>query len=70
MFTVLGFSLGFLALGAVAMVINVLTIMFTVAVTVYASLALIGVVVFSGIGIRRSIARRRAGQVQAAGSLT
>lgn len=63
MFTVLGFSLGFLALGAIAMVINVLTIVFTVAVTVYASLALIGVVVFSGIGIRRSIARRRAGQV-------
>jgi uncharacterized SAM-binding protein YcdF (DUF218 family) len=57
--TVLGFSLGFLALGAVVTVINVLAIVFTIAFTVYASLALIGVVVFSVIGIRRLMARRR-----------
>jgi hypothetical protein len=58
-FTVLGFSLGFLALGAVVAVVNVLTMVFTVAFTIHASLALIGVVVFSVIGIRRVIARRR-----------
>lgn len=59
MFTVLGFSLGFLALGAVVAVVNVLTMVFTVAFTIHASLALIGVVVFSVIGIRRVLARRR-----------
>lgn len=59
MFTVLGFSLGFLALGAVVAVVNVLTMVFTVAFTIHATLALIGVVVFSVIGIRRVIARRR-----------
>ena len=59
MFTVLGFSLGFMALGAVVAVVNVLTMVFTIAFTIYASLALIGVVVFSVIGIRRVIARRR-----------
>ena len=59
MFTVLGFSLGFLALGAVVAVVNVLTMVFTVAFTIHAILALIGVVVFSVIGIRRVIARRR-----------
>jgi hypothetical protein len=58
-FTVLGFSLGFLALGAVVAVVNVLTMVFTVAFTIHAILALIGVVVFSVIGIRRVIARRR-----------
>jgi hypothetical protein len=58
-FTVLGFSLGFLALGAVAMVVEVLMMVFTVAFTIYASLALIGVVVFSVIGVRRLVARRR-----------
>jgi hypothetical protein len=58
-FTVLGFSLGFLALGAVAAVVEVLMMVFTVAFTIYASLALIGVVVFSVIGVRRLIARRR-----------
>ena len=59
MFTVLGFSLGFLALGAVAAVVEVLMMVFTVAFTIYAALALIGVVVFSVIGVRRLIARRR-----------
>lgn len=59
MFTVLGFSLGFMALGAVVAVVNVLTTVFTIAFTIHASLALIGVVVFSVIGIRRVIARRR-----------
>lgn len=59
MFTVLGFSLGFMALGAVVAVVNVLTMVFTIAFTIHASLALIGVVVFSVIGIRRVIARRR-----------
>lgn len=68
MFTVLGFSLGFLALGAVVAVVNVLTMVFTVAFTIHASLALIGVVVFSVIGIRRVLARRRsqAGLTEAA----
>jgi hypothetical protein len=67
-FTVLGFSLGFLALGAVVAVVNVLTTVFTVAFTIHASLALIGVVVFSVIGIRRVLARRRsrAGHTEAA----
>ncbi|UMB67643.1 hypothetical protein [Mycobacterium paraterrae] len=53
MFTVLGFSFGFLALGAAVAVINVLTTIFTVAFTVYASLAVIGTVVFTVKGIRR-----------------
>ena len=59
MFTVLGFSLGFMALGAVVAVVNVLTMVFTIAFTIQASLALIGVVVFSVIGVRRVNARRR-----------
>ena len=62
MFTVLGFSLGFLALGAAVAVVNVLTMVFTVAFTIYASLALIGAVVFSVIGTRRLLARRRVAQ--------
>ncbi|OBK38358.1 hypothetical protein A5658_26405 [Mycobacterium sp. 1245111.1] len=68
MFTVLGFSLGFLALGAVVTVVNVLTMVFTVAFTIHASLALIGVVVFSVIGLRRVLARRRGhtGHIEAA----
>ncbi|WIM88621.1 hypothetical protein PT015_03765 [Candidatus Mycobacterium wuenschmannii] len=70
MFTVLGFSLGFLALGAVVAVINVVTMVFTIAFTVYASLALIGVVVFSVIGIRRVLDRRRSNQIQPSASLT
>ena len=48
-----------MALGAVVAVVNVLTMVFTVAFTIHASMALIGVVVFSVIGIRRVIARRR-----------
>jgi hypothetical protein len=59
-FTVLGFSFGFLALGVVVMVVNVLTMIFTVAFTIYACLALIGVVVFGVIGIRRVLERGKA----------
>ena len=62
MFTVLGFSFGWLALSAVVAVIDVLTTVFAIAVTVYASLALIGVLVFTAIGIRRLITRHRDGQ--------
>jgi hypothetical protein len=57
--TILGFSLGFLALGAFVAVVEVLMMIFTIALAIYGSLALIGVVVFSVIGIRRRIARRR-----------
>lgn len=64
MFTVLGFSFGWLALGAVVAVIDVLTTALVIAVTVYGSLAVIGVLVFTAIGIRRWIAdHRRAGPV-------
>jgi hypothetical protein len=63
-FTVPGFSFGWLALAAVVAVIDVLTTMFAIAVAVYASLALIGVLVFSAIGIRRLIARHRSGPEQ------
>src|SRR5947209_3908256 len=62
MFTVLGFSMGFLALGALVAVVEVLATVLAVAFCIYASLALIGVVVFSVIGVRRLIARRRGEQ--------
>ncbi len=64
MFTVLGFSFGWLALSAVVAVIDVLTTVFAIAVTVYAALALIGVLVFTAIGIRRLITRYRGGPEQ------
>jgi membrane protein implicated in regulation of membrane protease activity len=63
-FTVLGFSMGFLALGAVVAVVEVLMTVLVIAFFIYASLALIGVVVFSVIGIRRALARRHGGQTQ------
>jgi hypothetical protein len=63
-FTVLGFSMGFLALGAVVVVVEVLMTVLAIALCIYASLALIGVVVFSVIGIRRVLASRQSGQGQ------
>jgi hypothetical protein len=63
-FTVLGFSMGFLALGAVVAVVEVLMAVLAIAFCIYASLALIGVVVFSVIGIRGALARRRSDQAQ------
>jgi UDP-N-acetylmuramyl pentapeptide phosphotransferase/UDP-N-acetylglucosamine-1-phosphate transferase len=63
-FTVLGFSMGFLALGAVVAVVEVLMAVLAVAFCIYASMALIGVVVFSVIGIRRVLARRQSGRGQ------
>jgi membrane protein implicated in regulation of membrane protease activity len=63
-FTVLGFSMGFLALGAVVVVVEALMTVLAIAFCIYASLALIGVVVFSVIGIRRVLARRHSGQGQ------
>jgi hypothetical protein len=63
-FTVLGFSMGFLALGAVVAVVEVLMAVLTIAFCIYACLALIGVVVFSVIGIRRVLAGRHGGQGQ------
>jgi UDP-N-acetylmuramyl pentapeptide phosphotransferase/UDP-N-acetylglucosamine-1-phosphate transferase len=63
-FTVLGFSMGFLALGAVVAVVEVLMTVLAIAFCIYASLALIGVVVFSVIGIRRVLARRQSGHGQ------
>jgi hypothetical protein len=63
-FTLLGFSMGFLALGAVVAVVEVLATVSVIAFFIYASLALIGVVVFSVIGIRGLIARRRGEQSQ------
>jgi hypothetical protein len=56
---VLSFWTSVLALGAVMAVLEVLMVLYTIALTIYASLALIGVVVFSVIGIRHRIARRR-----------
>lgn len=64
MFTVLGFSMGFLALGAVVAVVEVLMTVLAIAFCIYASLALIGMVVFGVIGIRRVLARRHSGQNQ------
>jgi hypothetical protein len=58
-YTVLGFSFGWFALAAVVAVIDVLTTMLAIAVTVYGTLALIGVLVFTAIGIRRWITDRR-----------
>jgi hypothetical protein len=58
-YTVLGFSFGWFALAAVVAVIDVLTTMFAIAVTVYGTLAVIGVLVFAAIGIRRWIIDRR-----------
>jgi hypothetical protein len=57
-YTVLGFSLGWLAWSALVSVVNVLTALFVIAVEVYASLLLFGVLLFTGIGVRRLIARR------------
>jgi membrane protein implicated in regulation of membrane protease activity len=54
--------MGFLALGAVVAVVEVLATVLMIAFCVYTALALIGVVVFSVIGIRRLIARRRGEQ--------
>jgi membrane protein implicated in regulation of membrane protease activity len=56
--------MGFLALGAVVVVVEVLMTVLAIAFFIYASLALIGVVVFSVIGIRRVLARRHSGQGQ------
>ena len=56
--------MGFLALGAVVAVVEVLMTVLAIAFCVYASLALIGMVVFSVIGIRRVLARRHSGQSQ------
>lgn len=64
MFTVLGFSMGFLALGALVAVVEVLMSVMAIAFCIYACLALIGVAVFSVIGIRRVLARRHTGQGQ------
>jgi hypothetical protein len=61
-FTLLGFSMGFLALGAVVAVVEVLTTVLVIAFCVYVALALIGVLVFSVIGVRRLIVRRRGEQ--------
>jgi membrane protein implicated in regulation of membrane protease activity len=63
-FTVLGFAMGFLALGAVVAVVEVLMTVLAIAFCIYASVALIGVVVFSVIGIRRAAARRHSGHDQ------
>jgi membrane protein implicated in regulation of membrane protease activity len=56
--------MGFLALGAVVVVVEVLMTVLAIAFCIYASLALIGVVVFSVIGIRRVLARRQSRQGQ------
>jgi UDP-N-acetylmuramyl pentapeptide phosphotransferase/UDP-N-acetylglucosamine-1-phosphate transferase len=56
--------MGFLALGAVVAVVEVLMAVLAVAFCIYASMALIGVVVFSVIGIRRVLARRQSGRGQ------
>ena len=48
--------MGFLALGAVVAVVEVLMTVLAIAFSIYASLALIGMVVFSVIGIRRVLA--------------
>lgn len=58
MYTLLWFSLGWFAWGALVAVINVVTALITIAFYFYASLALLGALVFSGIGIRRWITRR------------
>jgi hypothetical protein len=58
-YSVLGFSFGWFALAAVVAVIDVLTTMLAIAVTIYGSLALIGVLVFTAIGIRRWLTDRR-----------
>lgn len=57
MHTLLGFSLGWLAWSALVAVINALIWLFLIAAGFYASLALLGALVFAGIGVRRLIAR-------------
>lgn len=59
MYTLLSFSLGWFAWGALVAVINVVTALLTIAFELYASLALLGAFIFAGIGIRRALARRR-----------
>jgi hypothetical protein len=56
--------MGFLALGAVVAVVEVLMTVLAIAFCIYASLAVIGVVVFSVIGIRRGRACHRSAQGQ------
>jgi hypothetical protein len=56
--------MGFLALGAAVAVLQVLATVLAVAFCIYASLALIGIVVFSVIGVHQLIARRRSDQRQ------
>jgi hypothetical protein len=57
-YTVLGFSLGWLAWGALVALVNAVVALVVIAFWFYTSLALLGALVFSGIGIRRVIARR------------
>jgi hypothetical protein len=56
--------MGFLALGAVVAMVEVLMTVLAIAFCIYASLALIGMVVFSVIGIRGVLARRHSEQGQ------
>ncbi len=58
MYTVLWFSLGSLVWGALVALISAVVSLVVVAFTLYTSLALIGAVVFSMIGIRRRITGR------------
>jgi hypothetical protein len=57
-YTVLGFSLGWLAWGALVALVNALVSLVVIAFWFYASLALIGALVFTGMEVRRRIARR------------
>ncbi|HEY9302670.1 MAG TPA: hypothetical protein VIO95_00085 [Mycobacterium sp.] len=59
MFTLLWFSLGWLAWGALVTVINVVTTLVTIAFVLYASLAVLGALIVGGISLRRARARRR-----------
>ncbi|WP_428340174.1 hypothetical protein [Mycobacterium sp.] len=59
--------MGFMALGAVVAVVEVLMSVLVIAFCIYAALALTGVVVFSVIGIRRVLARRQNGQGRPSG---
>jgi hypothetical protein len=56
-FTVLGFSLGWLAWGALVAVLNALMWIVSMAIGFYALLLLLGALIFTGIAIRQLIAR-------------
>jgi hypothetical protein len=61
-FTLLWFSLGWFAWSAFVAVVNVVSTLIEIAFEFYALLALLGALVFTGIGVRRRLKARRIGK--------